>query len=157
MIPEFDENGNLPPGVYLATIDEIEAKFGRESEVRRAGMQSLMWLLDLVRRDDVRRLVINGSFVTDKIEPDDVDCVLLVGPEFGKRGVPRKEWEDGLPFLHLELADPIGFDDYTGRIFARDEYAAKGMLEVRYDAHQRRRRSEHCPENRNSGSELRED
>ena len=35
MIPSFDEHGYLPPGIHPATLDEIEARFGRESELRR--------------------------------------------------------------------------------------------------------------------------
>jgi hypothetical protein len=49
-------------------------------------MQSLHWLLDVARRAGVIRLVVNGSFVTDKLEPNDIDCVLLIGPDF-----PRNE------------------------------------------------------------------
>jgi hypothetical protein len=29
MIPAFNDNGYLPPGVYPATLAEIEARFGR--------------------------------------------------------------------------------------------------------------------------------
>ena len=32
------------------TLDELEARFGRESEVRRVQMESLRWLVDLARR-----------------------------------------------------------------------------------------------------------
>lgn len=60
MIPPFDEHGYLPPGIHLATLDEIEARFGRESELRRVQMESLRWLMDLVRRAGVERLVISG-------------------------------------------------------------------------------------------------
>jgi hypothetical protein len=82
MIPPFDERGNLPPGVHQATLDEIETRFGQESELRRVQMESLRWLVDLARRAGVERLVINGSFVTDVFEPNDVDCALHVGVSF---------------------------------------------------------------------------
>ena len=82
MIPPFDEHGYLPPGIHAATLDEIDARFGRESELRSVQMESLRWLVDLARRAGVLRLVINGSFVTDAYEPNDVDCVLLVGVYF---------------------------------------------------------------------------
>jgi hypothetical protein len=85
MIPPFNEHGYLPTGVHQATLDEVDVRFGKESEVRRVQMESLRWLADLARRVGVERLVINGSFVTDLLEPNDVDCVLLctlgkVGP-----------------------------------------------------------------------------
>jgi hypothetical protein len=28
-LPEFNESGDLPPGIYLASLDEIVARFGR--------------------------------------------------------------------------------------------------------------------------------
>ena len=45
-------------------------------------MESIRWLADLAKRAGVERLIINGSFVTDVPEPNDVDCVLLIGPGF---------------------------------------------------------------------------
>ena len=59
MIPPFDENGYLPPGVHPASLDEIRERFGNEPELRRVQMESLEWLVDLARRACVTRLVIN--------------------------------------------------------------------------------------------------
>ena|SRR6266496_1344261 len=131
MIPEFDENGNLPEGIHPATLDEIDARFGRETETRKAQMQSIRWLIELVGRDDVRRIILNGSFVTDVAEPNDVDCALFVGPDFGRRGVSAKEWNEGLPFIHFDIVDQVVLDDYVNRIFAFGRgRQAKGMIEV---------------------------
>ncbi len=41
MIPPFDDNGYLPLGVYRATLNEIVARFGQESEMREAQAESL--------------------------------------------------------------------------------------------------------------------
>jgi len=64
MIPAFADTGYLPPGVHPATLEEIEARFGRESEVRLAQMESIRWLVDLAARAGVARIILNGSFVT---------------------------------------------------------------------------------------------
>src|SRR5262245_38317604 len=77
MIPDFNEDGYLPSGIHPATLDEIAARFGQESELRRVQMESLIWLVDLAKRAGVQRIVVNGSFVTAVLEPNDVDCVLL--------------------------------------------------------------------------------
>jgi hypothetical protein len=82
MIPPFDEHGYLPPGVHPATLEDVEARFGYGSELRRVQAESLRWLVDAASRAGVFRLVINGSFVTDVLEPNDVDCALLIGPGF---------------------------------------------------------------------------
>ena len=50
MIPPFDEHGYLPPGIHLATIDDVVARFGSQSEIRRVQMESLRWLVELARR-----------------------------------------------------------------------------------------------------------
>src|SRR5256885_1816290 len=57
MIPPFDDFGVLPPGVHPATLDEIQDRFGRESEVRRAQMESVRWLVDLAVRAGAARIV----------------------------------------------------------------------------------------------------
>jgi hypothetical protein len=53
MIPRFAEKGYLPPGVHRATLDAIEARFGRETEIRRVQFQSLEWLVQLARQASV--------------------------------------------------------------------------------------------------------
>lgn len=131
MIPPFDEHGYLPPGTHPATLDEIEARFGRESELRRAQMESLRWLVDLARRAGVLRLIINGSFVTEVFEPNDADCVLLIGLGFPRDKAAETELLQGLPFLEISLVNQVDFDVLVERFFATDRHAIpKGMVEV---------------------------
>ena len=85
MIPPFDDTGYLPPGVHPATLDEIDARFGRASELRRVQMESVRWMVDLARRAGVQRIVLNGSFVTAKEEPQDVDTVILLPQNFSQQ------------------------------------------------------------------------
>jgi hypothetical protein len=85
----------------------------------------------MVRRDDIQKLVVNGSFVTNKPDPQDVDCVALIGPTFGQHKISRHEWRTPLPFIHVELADAIIFEDYVERIFGMDgQLNPKGVIEV---------------------------
>jgi hypothetical protein len=95
MIPPFEDSGVLPSGVYPATLAEIEERFGRSSELRRVQMDSVRWLLDLAVRAGIQRVVLNGSFVTDIIEPNDVDCVLLVVADLMKDEQAIEELERG--------------------------------------------------------------
>jgi hypothetical protein len=41
VIPPFDEAGNLPAGIHPATLDEIDRRFGVQSELRRVQMESV--------------------------------------------------------------------------------------------------------------------
>jgi len=104
MIPPFNDSGFLPPGVHPASLDEIEARFGVQSDERRAQMESVRWMIDLAIRAGVKRIVLNGSFVTDIIEPNDVDCVLLQGPGPLKDPAAEAELRSGLlPYLDIAL------------------------------------------------------
>ncbi len=131
MLPVLGEDGYLPPGLHLATMEEIAARFGQQSEMRRVQMESLVWLVDLSRRSGVQRIVVNGSFVTDKLEPNDVDCVLLVGAGFPQDESAEAELLSGLPFINMELVDQQAFEQFTEKTFATDrDLVPKGMIEV---------------------------
>jgi hypothetical protein len=131
MIPPFDHNGVLPPGIHAATLDEIESVFGRSSEIRRVQMESIRWMVGLAVRAGVHRIVLNGSFVTDIIEPNDVDCALLIGPGYPADRVAEMELEAGLPFIDLAIVRQAEFDEFVDNIFAAGRFEErKGMIEV---------------------------
>jgi len=131
MIPPFDDQGYLPPGIHMATLEEMRERFGQDSELRRTQMESLRWLVELARSAGVERIVVNGSFVTNKREPNDVDCVLLIGVGFPRDEAAEEELLSGLPFINMELVDQEGFEQFTERTFATDrDMVPKGMIEV---------------------------
>ena len=131
MIPPFNESGFLPPGVHPATLAEIETRFARQSELRRVQMESVRWMVDLAVRAGAQRIVLNGSFVTDIMEPNDVDCVLLVGSDFPTDSAAERELLTGLPFLDVALVDEGDFAFFVNRFFAFDRVREeKGMIEV---------------------------
>ena len=131
MIPPFNDSGCLPPGVHLATLAKIEARFGRLSELRRVQFESVRWMVDLAVRAGVQRIILNGSFVTDIIEPNDVDCVLLIGRGFPADPIAEAELNAGLPFLEMKLVGQADFDDYVNVTFGTDRRGVpKGMIEI---------------------------
>ena len=131
MIPNLNHNGYLPPGIHQATLDEIATRFGTEPELRRVQMESLRWMVALAWRAGVRQIVVNGSFVTDKWEPNDVDCVLLVGPDYPHDADADAELQSGLPFITIELGNRKRFAEFTETIFATDRNEIpKGLIEV---------------------------
>lgn len=131
MIPSFDELGCLPPGIHSATLEEIDTRFGQLSELRRVQMDSVRWMVDLARRAGVKRIVLNGSFTTDIMEPNDVDCVLLIGRGFPVEAAAEAEFDEGLPFLEMKLVGQTEFDEYVNVTFGLDRTGIpKGMIEV---------------------------
>jgi hypothetical protein len=132
MIPPFNDSGYLPAGVYPATLAEIAERFGGPSELRHVQMESVRWMVDLALRAGVLRIILNGSFVTDIMEPNDVDCVLLI-PRGGPRDVEAfRELRAGLPFVSAAMVRTARrFDEYVLGIFAEDRWGTpKGVIEV---------------------------
>jgi hypothetical protein len=73
VIPEFDERGCLPPGEHAATWDELTERFGGNS-VRQKLLEGLARVIPLLQHADCSRLWLNGSFITTKEEPADIDA-----------------------------------------------------------------------------------
>ena len=140
MIPPFDHSGCVPPGLHDAALAEIEARFGRQSELRRIFGQSTgrepgdtpcPWArAHGPECAGVQRIVLNGSFVTDTMQPNDVACVLLIGRGFPADPIAEAELNAGLPFLDIALARQADFDEFVGEVFAADRLGTrKGMIE----------------------------
>ena len=75
-IPALDLHGFLPNGVHLCTIEEVENIFCWNEcrlEIWRGGLQ---FLSELITRNMAYPIYIDGSFITDKKLPGDVDVVL---------------------------------------------------------------------------------
>lgn len=88
MIPELIDSGGirrvLPLGRYLATLDEIEAKFAPSTDQnRREIFHEFEKMLELTRSlfGSVCSVWIGGSFITSKEAPNDIDVVFLVHEE----------------------------------------------------------------------------
>jgi len=83
-IPALAENGWLPPGVHDATIEEVVSRFGAPmgSERRLDLKEKLTSYVHEVRQWGLAQVaIIDGSFVSGKPRPSDIDVALLVvGP-----------------------------------------------------------------------------
>lgn len=83
MIPEFQDNGDLPVGVYSASLADVINRFGQGSAQRQAVAQRLERIHQLVSETGhVARMIVFGSFVTAKEQPEDVDLVIIMEDTF---------------------------------------------------------------------------
>ncbi|MEI9941990.1 MAG: hypothetical protein WDO69_32655 [Pseudomonadota bacterium] len=121
MIPEFDELGRLPPGIHLATWDEIASRFGGSAWRSRllAGLRAALLSL---KGAGCGVAYIDGSFVTTKqmpgdfdacwdevgVDPDALDPVLL---DFKNKRAAQKAKFSG------ELFPASNFADHAGNSF----------------------------------------
>ncbi|HBB33198.1 MAG TPA: hypothetical protein DDZ80_31795 [Cyanobacteria bacterium UBA8803] len=73
MIPDFDENGKLPPGIHFCTWEEFTDKFG--TTLRRLRLiNGLKLAMGQLKAVGCQFIYINGSFVTEKLNPGDFDA-----------------------------------------------------------------------------------
>ena len=82
MIPDFRDDGYLPEGLHLATEAEVTFRFGSGAPRRRRLILRLRRWLELSRLTHAHRLLVDGSFVTAKQEPGDIDAVVLLAGDF---------------------------------------------------------------------------
>jgi len=82
MIPAFRPDGYLPEGLHLASAAEATFRFGSSSPRRRRLALQLRRWIELARRVRAQRLLVDGSFVTAKPLPNDVDAVILLPEDF---------------------------------------------------------------------------
>jgi Family of unknown function (DUF6932) len=73
VIPPFQSDGNLPPGVHAAIWEEIADRFGSTPQRQRL-LAGLKTALDALRAAGCRRIYLDGSFVTAKRTPGDFDA-----------------------------------------------------------------------------------
>ena len=73
VVPEFDERGNLPPGIHRASWNEIMKRFGTNPH-RKDMLEKLLIALDSLKKAGCKKFYLDGSFVTSKRFPNDYDC-----------------------------------------------------------------------------------
>ena len=93
-IPSLDNHGLLPSGVYDCTLQEIGDVFATNKHRGRLFDNLLSCLRNEIRPIFDSPIYINGSFVTDKEHPEDIDIAVELD------GVSdNKKWE-ALIYMH---------------------------------------------------------
>ena len=150
MIPEL-EDGVLPQGIHGCTIEECEQVFGRFSRSdRRPRLTEALrrYALDAHASGIAVAVLIDGSHVTAKTEPNDVDIILALRSDFdlgaelrpmeyniqSKRAVKKQYGFDVLPAIegsevyeeYLRLFSQVRPDDPE----QRTTRTTKGLLRI---------------------------
>jgi hypothetical protein len=110
MIPAPNTIGELPPGMHTATLAEVEAVFVTTPR-RRDLFEGLRRAVQNLSAAGVRRVFIDGSFVTTKADPNDIDGCW--------------EWTED---VHLDQLDPVFLDFTQGRRAMREQYGVDFFL-----------------------------
>lgn len=136
-IPRLSEDDELPAGVYPATIQETLQRFGGPTRERQLIGRRLERIVMLARdTGHLLRLVVFGSFVTAKPDPNDVDVFLLMDDGFD---LTRLSEEQDLLFDHAAADAHFGASVFWVRRLAAlgGEQAAIEFWQTRRDGGQR--------------------
>lgn len=105
-LPQLNRTGELPAGVHQATIEEVIAQFGSGTVQRQAVTARLRRIYHLAHTTrKLERLILFGSYITAKPDPNDVDVVLVMRDDFD---VQSCEGESQKLFDHLRAAEMFG-------------------------------------------------
>jgi Family of unknown function (DUF6932) len=135
--PEFDRNGDLPPAIHQATLNEVLQKFGVGTLQRRVVGRRLERIHRLASSTGkVARFVVFGSFVTAKPDPNDVDVFILMDNSFDANEVSG---EAAIIFDHQSAQNVEGASVFWIRRLAAigGEQAALEHWQVKRDKSQR--------------------
>lgn len=84
MIPDLHD-GVLPEGIHECTIDEVAQMFGqfRRTDQRPRLTEKLRQYVEAARQAEIAEaVIIDGSYVTAKESPGDIDLLLVLKPDF---------------------------------------------------------------------------
>ncbi len=140
---EFNEIGNLKPYKYELTFNEAKTFFVdgfQESETRQRNWNGFCSFLDSLINLGLTdaEVWVDGSFVTNKLNPNDIDCVIYVKPIVinsisieNKKKLSAKFSEGGNllahfafftdPYILLDVSDNPDFPNYLN-LCKRKEY-----------------------------------
>ena len=82
-IPQLSNNGLLPAGIHVTTLNEIRERFGtfHGSDRRVLLFGRLVQLSSELRQSGLfSALIVDGSFVTAKPAPADIDIIVIFHP-----------------------------------------------------------------------------
>ena len=139
-IPPFRPDGYLPEGIYVCSEAEVIFRFASSGRRRRRLALRLRRWIELGRQVGARRLLVDGSFVTAKEGPQDIDTVILLPEDFTRQlereYTPALELEEMLltrrPEELFAAEDEIDWEEWVD-FFSRTrepDSRRKGLVEI---------------------------
>jgi hypothetical protein len=105
-LAKFNEVGDLPQGVHLATLNELLQRFGSRSVQRKILAMRVERMHKIaMATGSLLHFVIFGSFITSKVDPNDVDLFMVMDNNFD---VARLAGEARLLFDHAAAQSHFG-------------------------------------------------
>lgn len=81
-LPQLNEHRHLPPGIHDASLDDLTDRFGQSSRRLELLENLRRYLAELRQWPLAQAVLVDGSFVTDIVEPNDIDLVLVLRDDY---------------------------------------------------------------------------
>lgn len=119
-LPPLQSDGSLPPGRHqITTVNDVFASFPVTSARRQALNAALAKFVESVKRLSLgTAIVIGGSYITGKAEPEDIDVALLT-TGLGETATLQKLSADGVDLVALDIVALDVFVETTSANFER--------------------------------------
>jgi hypothetical protein len=115
-LPVLRADGALPPGVHSASLDEVFARFPAVTAQRQALNGALAFCVATVQRLHLAdAIVLDGSYVTSKPDPEDVDIAVSTPGLYQLAGEQRYAAE-GIDLNMLDIQFAHDSADFQGWI-----------------------------------------
>ena len=142
-LPPFDAEGLLPAGIHEGTFDEILERCGFNRQRVELLEKLNEYLRELAQWPLAQAVLIDGSFATSHLEPNDIDVIVVLRDDYdltqpvspfaynlrSRRSVLRRF---GLDLFVVRPNSPelAGFVEFFGKIRGRED-RSKGIIKVR--------------------------
>lgn len=106
----YTKTGTLTPGIHTLSLADFKSQFGSATAIRRELYFKLWEGLKNLKASRVMNVYLDGSYVTDKKDPNDIDGC----------------W-DAHKDVNVAVLDPV-FLDFANRDLMRDKYGVDFFL-----------------------------
>jgi uncharacterized protein DUF6932 len=128
-------DGTFPPGVYQASLDEVFATFPTTTQKRVVLHNALAFCVATVERLALAdQIALDGSYLTNKPDPGDVDLTVLTPGIYQLAGEQRFTAEGiNLQLLDIQFAhDLVDFQGWITFFSTVCDGTSKGVVTVTY-------------------------
>ncbi len=126
-IPELTDDGVLPEGVHVCSLSDLKERFGRfdKSDKRVRLTTQLVEYFDSLRQTGlVSWVAIDGSYVTSKPDPGDIDLIVVLKASHDFSSELRPDFYNALS--KKRVRSKYAFDVF---VLPEDSPALSGQLE----------------------------
>ncbi|TYS17522.1 hypothetical protein FZC78_06490 [Rossellomorea vietnamensis] len=99
MIPSLNNRGKLPIGIHNCSGEDVIYRYCN-TEIRKRFQKPITDLLNFAFKTNAEYLFIGGSFITNELDPNDIDCLIVYNEN---KQIPNNKEEVLIGGMHIDL------------------------------------------------------